>query len=90
MLNRPFRNYLLRLIMEFPATGGVIPTYSFRSVKLIRYVTVFDYFILACEGIFCVFVIYYIIEEIIEVMKHRLSYFKSFWNILDIIVILVR
>ena len=40
---------LFRLIMEFPATGGVYTSHSFRAVKLIRYVTAFDYFVLACE-----------------------------------------
>lgn len=50
-----------------PATGGVTPSYVIRSVKLIRYVTPFDYFILVCEFIFCGFVVYYFIEEFIEV-----------------------
>lgn len=42
---------------------------------------------MACEGIFIVFIIYYTIEEILEIKKHKLKYFKSFWNVLDIIVI---
>ena len=42
---------------------------------------------MACEGIFIVFIIYYSIEEILEIKKHKLKYFKSFWNVLDIIVI---
>lgn len=42
---------------------------------------------MACEGIFILFIIYYTIEEILEIKKHKLKYFKSFWNILDIIVI---
>lgn len=78
---------VIRLTVEFPPTGGAIPHAIMRTVKLIRYVTVFDYFILACEFIFCLFIAYYMIEEAIEIKKHKLSYFKSFWNILDIIVI---
>ena len=58
-------------------------------MKLLRYVTAFDIFVLVCEGIFCAFILYYIIEEIIEIWKHRLSYFKSFWNILDVLVICI-
>lgn len=53
--------------MEFPATGGAISTSAFQTVKLIRYVTVMDYVILACECIFVLFSIYYAIEEILEV-----------------------
>lgn len=42
---------------------------------------------MACEGIFILFIVYYTIEEILEIKKHKLKYFKSFWNVLDIIVI---
>lgn len=78
---------IIKLVFEYPATGGCIPSFTFRTVKLIRYVTAFDHFVMACEGIFILFIIYYTIEEILEIKKHKLKYFKSFWNILDIIVI---
>ena len=78
---------LSRLVFEYPATGGCIPSFTFRTVKLIRYVTAFDHFVMACEGIFILFIIYYTIEEILEIKKHKLKYFKSFWNVLDVIVI---
>lgn len=80
---------VIRLVLEFPATGGVIPSWNFRTVKLIRYVSASDYFVMACECIFALFIIYYMIEEFLEIKKHRMAYFKSFWNILDIIVILL-
>ena len=76
-----------RLLFEYPATGGCIPSFNFRTVKLIRYVTSMDYFVMACEGIFVLFMIYYTIEECLEIAKHKLKYFKSFWNILDVLVI---
>lgn len=78
-----------RLVVEFPATGGAIPSQVFRTVKLIRYVTVGDYFVMACEGIFVLFILYYMVEESIEIKKHKFGYFKSFWNILDIMVIII-
>lgn len=80
---------VIRLLVEFPATGGAIPSWSFRTVKLIRYVTATDYFIMACEAIFILFILYYMVEEGLEIRKHKLSYFKSFWNILDILVIII-
>ncbi|XP_013419423.1 polycystic kidney disease 2-like 1 protein isoform X2 [Lingula anatina] len=80
---------VIRLVVEFPATGGAIPSWSFRTVKLIRYVSIGDYFVLACEGIFLLFIIYYIIEEALEIAKHKCQYFKSVWNILDIVVIVI-
>ena len=84
-----FCDYYFRLILEFPATGGCIPYHSFRTLKLIRYVTTMDYFVMACEALFVFFLLYYSIEEFIEIKKHRLSYFKSFWNVLDVVVILL-
>ncbi|ESO83923.1 hypothetical protein LOTGIDRAFT_229509 [Lottia gigantea] len=80
---------VVRLLIEFPATGGAIPSWTFRTVKLIRYVSAFDFFIMACEFIFVLFIFYYIVEEALEIKKHRLQYFKGFWNILDILVILL-
>jgi hypothetical protein len=72
------------------ATGGLIPSWNFRTVKLLRYVTPFDYFIMACEFIFCFFILYYIVEEVMEIRLNGCSYFASVWNILDIVVIGVR
>ncbi|RNA43788.1 polycystic kidney disease 2-like 1 [Brachionus plicatilis] len=79
----------IKLVFELPATGGVVPSYIMRPVKLIRYVTTFDFFILVCEIILCIFVLYYMIEEAIEIKKHRLSYFKAFWNILDVVILAI-
>ncbi|KAM3863001.1 polycystin-2-like protein 1 [Diretmus argenteus] len=80
---------VIRLLVEFPATGGAIPSYQIRTVKLIRYITYWDYFILSCEMVFCLFILYYVVEEILELRIHKFSYFKSIWNILDIVVILL-
>ncbi|KAL6487075.1 hypothetical protein MHYP_G00037010 [Metynnis hypsauchen] len=80
---------VIRLVVEFPATGGAIPSYQIRTVKLIRYITMWDYFIIGCEIVFCVFILYYIVEEILELRIHKFSYFKSIWNILDVVIILL-
>ncbi|XP_065602426.1 polycystin-2-like protein 1 [Cyrtonyx montezumae] len=80
---------VLRLVVEFPATGGAIPSWQIRTVKLIRYVSAWDFFIVACEIVFCVFIFYYVVEEILELRIHKLQYFTSIWNILDVVVILL-
>ncbi|XP_053307032.1 polycystic kidney disease 2-like 1 protein [Spea bombifrons] len=80
---------VLRLVVEFPATGGAIPSWQIRTVKLIRYVCGWDYFIIACEIIFCVFIFYYVVEEMLELRIHKFRYFTSIWNILDVVVILL-
>nr|XP_060155814.1 polycystin-2 isoform X3 [Globicephala melas] len=80
---------VIRLLVEFPATGGVIPSWRFQPVKLIRYVTTFDFFLAACEIIFCFFILYYMVEEILEIRIHKLHYFRSFWNCLDVVIIVL-
>ncbi|KAL0616351.1 Polycystic kidney disease 2-like 1 protein [Plecturocebus cupreus] len=80
---------VLRLVVEFPATGGAIPSWQIRTVKLIRYVSNWDFFIVGCEVVFCVFIFYYVVEEILELHIHRLRYLRSIWNILDLVVILL-
>ncbi|KAG7462420.1 hypothetical protein MATL_G00184660 [Megalops atlanticus] len=80
---------VIRLLVEFPATGGAISSYQIRTVKLIRYIDTWDFFILGCETVFCVFIFYYVVEEILELRIHKLTYFSSIWNILDVVVILL-
>lgn len=79
----------IRLTIEIPSTGGAMPSWEFRSVKLIRYVTPMDYFVLSCEIMFMLFIIYYTVEEILEIYIHKLKYFKEVWNCLDVIILLV-
>ncbi|GMT25065.1 hypothetical protein PFISCL1PPCAC_16362, partial [Pristionchus fissidentatus] len=78
---------IIKLMFELPATGGVIPKASFSTMRFIRYVSTFDYVVLVCEGIFCAFTLFFIVEELIDFCKTRLSYFKEFWNIVDLVVI---
>uniref|UniRef100_A0A3P8Z1C4 Uncharacterized protein n=1 Tax=Esox lucius TaxID=8010 RepID=A0A3P8Z1C4_ESOLU len=80
---------VITLLVEFPATGGAITSYQIRTVKLIRYISTWDYFIMGCESVFCLFILYYIVEETLELRIHGFSYFSSIWNTLDVVVILL-
>ncbi|XP_042310262.1 polycystic kidney disease 2-like 2 protein isoform X5 [Sceloporus undulatus] len=80
---------IVRLVVEFPATGGVIPSWQFHSVKLLRYVTYYDYFLASCEVIFCLFIFTFIIQEITKMKKLKKDYFRDAWNWLDILLLLL-
>ncbi|KAM4052642.1 polycystin-2 isoform 1-T1 [Anomaloglossus baeobatrachus] len=80
---------IIRLLVEFPATGGLVTSWQFQTVKLIHYVSTFDYFLAACEIAFCIFILYYMVEEFLEIYYHRLHYFHSLWNCLDIVIIVL-
>ncbi|XP_065670022.1 polycystin-2-like protein 1 isoform X5 [Hydra vulgaris] len=78
---------IITLLFEFPATGGCLTFSTFRTLKLLRYVTTMDHFVMACEGLFIVFIVYYFIEESLEIKRHGKKYFSDMWNILDLVVI---
>ncbi|MEQ2196305.1 TRP-like ion channel Pkd2 [Xenoophorus captivus] len=77
----------VRLLVEFPATGGTVTSWHFQTVRLIRYVSSWDYFVGVCEVAFCLFILYYVVEEVLEIHIHRLHYFKSMWNCLDVLIL---
>ena len=78
---------VIKLIFEFPATGGCIPSNDIQIVKLLKYAEYTDYMLLAAEGIFCLFIMYYCVEELFEIKEHGMAYFTVFGNLLDIVVI---
>ncbi|XP_070844314.1 polycystin-2 isoform X2 [Chaetodon trifascialis] len=79
---------IAKLLVEFPATGGAVTSWQFQTVRLIRYVSSWDYFVGLCEVAFCLFIVYYVVEEVLEIRIHRLHYFKSLWNCLDVLIVL--
>ncbi|XP_035036957.2 polycystin-2 isoform X1 [Hippoglossus stenolepis] len=80
---------IARLLAEFPATGGVVTSWQFQTVRLMRYVSSWDYFVAVCEVAFCIFILYYVVEEVLEIRIHRLHYFKSLWNCLDVLILVL-
>ncbi|XP_040003040.1 polycystin-2 isoform X2 [Xiphias gladius] len=80
---------IARLLAEFPATGGVVTSWQFQTVRLMRYVSSWDYFVGVCEVAFCLFILYYLVEEVLEIRIHRLHYFKSLWNCMDVLILVL-
>ena len=78
------------MAFEFPAVGGVLPSQKFTTVKLLKYNTPQDYLLMATEFIFILYILYYIVEESLEIKIHGFKYFSNLWNLLDLVVIAVR
>lgn len=77
-----------KLIAEFPATGGLITSWQFRTLNLLesgRQATI----AYICFIIFMGFIVYYTIEEMVEI--NTLSFMPyiqdSIWNVLDLFTI---
>ncbi|XP_051019817.1 polycystic kidney disease 2-like 2 protein [Acomys russatus] len=77
----------IRLVAEFPATGGLLTSWHIYSVKLLRYVTYYDYFIASCEVIFCIFLFVFIMQELKKLNEFKSAYFKSIWNWLEMLLL---
>ncbi|CAJ0600879.1 unnamed protein product [Cylicocyclus nassatus] len=75
------------LLLELPASGGVLPSYRFNTYDLMRYTGSLGTVTIVLEGILCGFIVSYIIEEFFELFQIRLRYFLSFWNIVDIVLL---
>ena len=56
---------------------------------MLRYVGRGDYWVFSFELVFMCFVIYYIVEEVMEIKKVKLEYFNSAWNIMDCVLIVI-
>ncbi|XP_055481530.1 polycystic kidney disease 2-like 2 protein [Psammomys obesus] len=80
---------IVRLVAEFPATGGLLTSWQFYSVKLLRYVTYYDYFIASCEVIFCIFLFVFITQELKKLNEFKFAYFKSIWNWLELLLLML-
>jgi hypothetical protein len=74
---------VIRFSMEFPASGGVIPKAVYRAVQIERYDGGFS-IIVALEVCLLVFVLFYFMQEMMEIASEGLGYFRHLWNFLDI------
>ncbi|KAI5753480.1 hypothetical protein M8J77_000560 [Diaphorina citri] len=80
----------VKLILEWPPVGGIIPSWEIISLKLIRYLTLVDFILLVFEIILLLFLIYFTVEELYEYRNLGFyKYFNSFWNYVDLILIVL-
>lgn len=77
----------IRLVMEFPSTGGIFNTFTVRTSKLLRYVSGFDFVVLGFECLFLAFIIYYTLEETVDICYNGCKYFKDLYNLIDWVIL---
>ncbi|XP_054424386.1 polycystin-2-like protein 2 [Pteronotus mesoamericanus] len=80
---------IIRLVAEFPATGGILTSWQFYSVQLLKYVSYYDYFIVSCEIIFLIFLIVFTTQEGKKIKEFKSAYFKSIWNWLELLLLMI-
>ncbi|NXR13418.1 PK2L2 protein, partial [Semnornis frantzii] len=80
---------IIRLVVEFPASGGALTSSHFYSVKLLRHITYYDYFLASCEISFGFFTLVFITRDAVKIIKLKKNYFRSAWNCLNLLLLLV-
>ncbi|XP_059156486.1 polycystin-1-like protein 2 [Physella acuta] len=75
------------ILAEFDPSGGIVQTYRFEPAMLLPYMSSAMLFQLACEVIYLIFTLFFIIREGRELYKSRLTYFTSFWNLVEVGII---
>ncbi|XP_068716630.1 polycystin-1-like protein 2 [Montipora capricornis] len=76
-------------LLERPATGGLIPRVDVVAYRLYRYVGDFQLFILACEVLFVVFVLYFTYREAKKIYKTRRVYLTEGTNLLELAMLIL-
>ena len=76
-------------MFEFPSFGGLIKRYEIRPMKLYRYANELHLFVLACEILYLIYLLYFIVKQIKLMVKLKCKYFKDFWNIMELFIIII-
>ena len=75
------------LLSEFQPSGGVLPSYRFEPCMLLPYMSSVLLFQIACEIIYFIFTIFFIVKEIRNLIKEKGKYFFHFWNLVEVCII---
>lgn len=68
---------------EQSTTGEIVPEFFLKTFRLFSYIGGYGIFVLACEILAVIFVVYYLVREIRRIKIEGRQYFKSFWNFLE-------
>lgn len=78
-----------KLTIEILPTGSLVSSTDFRVMKERSISTLTDYVWTLFAVAFFLQIAFYTYHEVREMIQHRLEYFKSFWNWIDISIIVI-
>ncbi|XP_065653883.1 uncharacterized protein LOC136071939 isoform X2 [Hydra vulgaris] len=88
LFNAATNNFnMVIFVFEFPASGGLIPSYSVSTFKL--YPLKNDAVIISCQLIFFVMMFIFTIRECRMLRRTGWKYFKGFWNLTEVMLVLL-
>ncbi|KAF0304797.1 Polycystin-2 [Amphibalanus amphitrite] len=77
------------LVVEFSNSGNTFNSYTITTFQLFNYVGPDAIWIMVCEAIVVLFVLYFLVTEIKKLRKQKMAYFSEFWNTLEFIKLIL-
>ena len=77
------------IVFELPPSGGVVHFYSVLTFSLYRATVGNVFFVTLCEITYFIFILFFCIREARLLYKTGASYFKSFWNLVEVSILLL-
>ncbi|XP_021359195.1 uncharacterized protein LOC110454143 [Mizuhopecten yessoensis] len=78
----------VNIVFELPSTGEFMVKENIKAFRLFSYLGGYGIFVIFCEVSAAISVIYFFIRECKKIRKEKKIYFKSFWNILELLTML--
>ncbi|XP_064093787.1 uncharacterized protein LOC135206294 [Macrobrachium nipponense] len=75
------------LMAEYTPGGGIMPTHRFEGIRLLNHHSNFGAFVIVCEVVFILFIIFYTVREIRAMYTLGRAYFKNYWSFAEIAII---
>ena len=76
------------IIIEFLPSGTILTSSRFDPISLLNFYTGFALFTIACDIIYVIFIVYFMISEIRELCKQGKKYFTHFWSFVEWLIII--
>ena len=77
------------ILFEYLPSGNVLPSMRIAPMSLIEYNSSYLALKVACNILYLIFIVYFMVKEIKEIMKTtpKLAYFKRFWSYVEWMIV---
>ncbi|XP_070574001.1 polycystin-1-like protein 2 [Ptychodera flava] len=79
---------MVTLLIERPGIGGLLKKYEILTMKFYRYSADFMLFVMTCEIVYILFILFFMFVEGKQMYLLGREYFKNVWNWLELLIIL--
>ncbi|XP_070543336.1 polycystin family receptor for egg jelly-like isoform X3 [Ptychodera flava] len=78
---------VVTLLFEYSSTGSVDASYEFLTSQFYKYMFFIDYFVLFCQCLYLIVMMYLILNEVLTLWHQGYKYFMSSWNYMNLMIV---